>query len=59
MRLALFGGAALQDGKQEMKMIGRLNHVAIAVPDLQAAAAQYESTLGEKLARHKMNPITV
>ncbi|MDO7734827.1 MAG: methylmalonyl-CoA epimerase, partial [Planktomarina temperata] len=23
-------------------MIGRLNHVAIAVPDLQAAAAQYE-----------------
>ncbi|MCZ2501185.1 methylmalonyl-CoA epimerase, partial [Xylophilus sp. Kf1] len=22
-------------------MIGRLNHVAIAVPDLQAAAAQY------------------
>ncbi|HRO14893.1 MAG TPA: methylmalonyl-CoA epimerase [Paracoccus sp. (in: a-proteobacteria)] len=27
-------------------MIGRLNHVAIAVPDLQAAAAQYEQTLG-------------
>ena len=27
-------------------MIGKLNHVAIAVPDLQAAAAQYESTLG-------------
>ena len=49
MRLALFGGAALQDGKQEMKMIGRLNHVAIAVPDLQAAAAQYKSTLGAKV----------
>ena len=30
-------------------MIGRLNHVAIAVPDLQAAAAQYESTLGAKV----------
>ena len=27
-------------------MIGRLNHVAIAVPDLKAAAAQYEHTLG-------------
>ena len=27
-------------------MIGRLNHVAIAVPDLDAAAAQYSGTLG-------------
>ena len=27
-------------------MIGRLNHVAIAVPDLAAAAAQYSGTLG-------------
>jgi methylmalonyl-CoA/ethylmalonyl-CoA epimerase len=27
-------------------MIGRLNHVAIAVPDLAAAAAQYRTTLG-------------
>lgn len=27
-------------------MIGRLNHIAIAVPDLKAAAAQYEQTLG-------------
>lgn len=27
-------------------MIGRLNHVAIAVPDLEAAAAQYRSVLG-------------
>ena len=27
-------------------MIGRLNHVAIAVPDLQAAAEQYRSILG-------------
>ena len=27
-------------------MIGRLNHVAIAVPDLEAAMAQYKTTLG-------------
>ena len=27
-------------------MIGRLNHVAIAVPDLEAAAAQYSGALG-------------
>ncbi|MCX8508594.1 MAG: methylmalonyl-CoA epimerase [Rhodobacteraceae bacterium] len=27
-------------------MIGRLNHVALAVPDLEAAAAQYRTTLG-------------
>ena len=27
-------------------MIERLNHVAIAVPDLEAAAAQYRDTLG-------------
>jgi len=27
-------------------MIGRLNHVAIAVPDLEAAAEQYRGTLG-------------
>ena len=27
-------------------MIGRLNHVAIAVPDLQAAIAQYRETFG-------------
>ena len=27
-------------------MIGRLNHVAIAVPDLEAASALYRGTLG-------------
>jgi methylmalonyl-CoA/ethylmalonyl-CoA epimerase len=31
-------------------MIGRLNHVAIAVPDLEAAAAQYRNTLGAKVS---------
>lgn len=30
----------------ETTMIGRLNHVAIAVPDLEAAAATYRSVLG-------------
>ncbi|MEP5759837.1 MAG: methylmalonyl-CoA epimerase [Litoreibacter sp.] len=30
-------------------MIGRLNHVAIAVPDLEAATAQYRDTLGAKV----------
>jgi len=30
-------------------MIGRLNHVAIAVPDLAAATAQYRDTFGAKV----------
>jgi methylmalonyl-CoA/ethylmalonyl-CoA epimerase len=34
---------------EEYIMIGRLNHVAIAVPDLDAAAAQYANTLGAKV----------
>jgi methylmalonyl-CoA/ethylmalonyl-CoA epimerase len=31
-------------------MIGRLNHVAIVVPDLAAAAANYRDTLGAKVS---------
>ncbi len=31
-------------------MIGRLNHVAIAVPDLGAAAAQYRDLLGAEVS---------
>lgn len=31
-------------------MIGRLNHVAIAVPDLAAAAAKYRDVLGAKVS---------
>jgi methylmalonyl-CoA/ethylmalonyl-CoA epimerase len=31
-------------------MIGRLNHVAIVVPDLAAAAATYRDTLGAKVS---------
>jgi methylmalonyl-CoA/ethylmalonyl-CoA epimerase len=30
-------------------MIGRLNHIAIAVPDLEAAAKTYSQTLGAKV----------
>ena len=30
-------------------MIGRLNHVAIAVPDLEAASAQYRTMLGAEV----------
>jgi methylmalonyl-CoA/ethylmalonyl-CoA epimerase len=37
-------------------MIGRLNHVAIAVPDLEAAAAQYRDTLGAKVGRPQDEP---
>lgn len=37
-------------------MIGRLNHVAIAVPDLAAAAAQYRNTLGAKVGPAQDEP---
>jgi methylmalonyl-CoA/ethylmalonyl-CoA epimerase len=37
-------------------MIGRLNHVAIAVPDLEAAAAQYSQTLGAEVGPPQAEP---
>ena len=37
-------------------MIGRLNHVAIAVPDLEAAAAQYRNTLGAEVGAPQDEP---
>jgi methylmalonyl-CoA/ethylmalonyl-CoA epimerase len=37
-------------------MIGRLNHVAIAVPDLEAAADQYRSALGAKVGEPQDEP---
>ncbi|MGB7244235.1 MAG: methylmalonyl-CoA epimerase [Sulfitobacter sp.] len=37
-------------------MIGRLNHVAIAVPDLKAAAAQYANALGAKVGAPQDEP---
>ncbi|MGE5514001.1 MAG: methylmalonyl-CoA epimerase [Bacteroidota bacterium] len=44
-------------------MIGRLNHVAIAVPDMAAAVAVYRGSLGamvsEKVAQHEHGVSTV
>ncbi len=37
-------------------MIGRLNHVAIAVPDLDAAAAQYRDMLGANVGPAQDEP---
>jgi methylmalonyl-CoA/ethylmalonyl-CoA epimerase len=37
-------------------MIGRLNHVAIAVPDLEAARASYANTLGAKVSEPQDEP---
>ena len=37
-------------------MIGRLNHVAIAVPDLKASTRQYKETLGAKVSAPLLQP---
>lgn len=37
-------------------MIGRLNHVAIAVPDLEAASAQYRDVLGAHVGAPQDEP---
>ncbi len=37
-------------------MIGRLNHVAIAVPDLEAASRQYRDVLGAKVSAPQDEP---
>lgn len=37
-------------------MIGRLNHVAIAVPDLEAAADQYRTALGANVGEPQDEP---
>jgi methylmalonyl-CoA/ethylmalonyl-CoA epimerase len=37
-------------------MIGRLNHVAIAVPDLEAAISQYRNTLGATVGAPQDEP---
>lgn len=37
-------------------MLGRLNHVAIAVPDLALAAAQYRDTLGASVTQPQALP---
>ena len=37
-------------------MIGRLNHVAIAVPDLKTAASQYSTTFGAIVGKPQTEP---
>jgi methylmalonyl-CoA/ethylmalonyl-CoA epimerase len=37
-------------------MLGRLNHVAIAVPDLAAAVAVYRGTLGARITEPQAEP---
>ncbi|CAM5659934.1 methylmalonyl-CoA epimerase [Mycolicibacterium aubagnense] len=37
-------------------MLGRLNHVAIAVPDLAAASAVYRDTLGARVTQPQVLP---
>lgn len=37
-------------------MLGRLNHVAIAVPDLKKAAALYRDTLGGQVSKPQVLP---
>ncbi len=39
-----------------MIMLGRVNHIALAVPDLAAAVARYESMLGAKVSAPQALP---
>jgi len=41
---------------RELAMIGRLNHVAIAVPDLGTAAARYRDMLGARVGAPQDEP---
>ena len=48
--------AIRRDQTEELTMIGRLNHVAIAVPDLEQAADQYRTALGAKVGAPQDEP---
>ncbi len=51
--------AQIKSGHDELRegfMIGRLNHVAIAVPDLKAAVAVYRDTLGATVSEEVDQP---
>jgi methylmalonyl-CoA/ethylmalonyl-CoA epimerase len=50
------GRAAQHNGWQENDMIGRLNHVAIAVPDLEAAVTRYRDVLGATVGPPQEEP---
>jgi methylmalonyl-CoA/ethylmalonyl-CoA epimerase len=43
-------------GRRRKDMIGRLNHVAIAVPDLAAASRLYRETLGAEVSAPAPQP---
>ena len=45
--------AAFEPEEETVPMIGRLNHVAIAVPDIAAAAGQYRDVLGADVSRRR------
>ena len=49
-------GPMRQGTNREAQMLGRLNHVAIAVPDLAAASAVYRDTLGAKVSEPQALP---
>ena len=58
VQITRLGREALEDllDEAEAPMIGRLNHVAIAVPDLAAASAQYRDLLGAGSRRRRPSP---
>lgn len=57
LRLPVVAARAISGQQhQEDKMIGRLNHVAIAVPDLDAAIAQYRDALGANVRAPQDEP---
>ena len=39
-----------------LTMLGRVNHIALAVPNLAAAIARYENTLGAKVSKPQALP---
>jgi methylmalonyl-CoA/ethylmalonyl-CoA epimerase len=49
-RCLIAGWSTAAQDRETIALIGRLNHVAIAVPDLAAAAASYRSLLGAKVS---------
>jgi methylmalonyl-CoA/ethylmalonyl-CoA epimerase len=42
--------------REEKTMLGRVNHIAIAVPDLTAATAMYRDTLGARVSEAQALP---
>ena len=55
-RLGADALAAFEPEEETVPMIGRLNHVAIAVPDIEAAARQYRDVLGAEVSAVEDQP---